>query len=186
MWKRFETDEELMRKLVEDGEEECYDELCRRYERRLERFCEGWLGNRQDAEDVTCVTLTKGYRNRRKYRGRYTFQTWIFRIATNSCIDLLRRKSNRSEAAVSADEIQSNSKTPPSELLRDETLRAVFECLQELPAEQRTIASLRVDKKMTFQAISEIVGRGLTTVHAIWGRTRQSLMRCLKRKGIRI
>ena len=80
---------------VQRGDESAFVTLAERYRRQLHVHCYRMLGSFEDAEDVVQETLLRAWRNRSAFEGRSLFRTWLYRIATNACLDALARRPRR-------------------------------------------------------------------------------------------
>jgi RNA polymerase sigma-70 factor (ECF subfamily) len=78
------------------GDAEAFQELIEPYRRELQVHCYRMLGSFQDAEDALQDTLLAAWRHLGEFEGRASIRTWLYRIATNRCLDLLRSASRRS------------------------------------------------------------------------------------------
>ncbi|MTI53463.1 MAG: sigma-70 family RNA polymerase sigma factor [Geosporobacter ferrireducens] len=85
------TDQELIEKILK-GEGELFEELIRRYKNGVYSLCLRMLGNTEDAKDMAQETFIKCYHALGKYSREYKFSTWLFKIATNLCIDEHRKR----------------------------------------------------------------------------------------------
>ena len=83
-------DYKLVRRAVEEGDQKAYAELMARYKDSIYYMLLKMVNNRDDAEDLTIEAFGKAFRNIKQYTPDYAFSTWLFKIATNTAIDLLR------------------------------------------------------------------------------------------------
>ncbi|HVM00719.1 MAG TPA: RNA polymerase sigma factor [Egibacteraceae bacterium] len=88
------SDDELVAAWVE-GERRAFDALVDRYERRVYGICYRYFGNASDAEDAMQETFVAVLRRGGTYSGTAAFSTWLYRVATNACNDLARKRSRR-------------------------------------------------------------------------------------------
>jgi RNA polymerase sigma-70 factor, ECF subfamily len=80
---------------VRQGSEVEFATLVERHRRELRVHCYRMLGNLDDADDVVQETFVKAWRSRAGFEGRSTVRTWLYRIATNACLDAIKRKKRR-------------------------------------------------------------------------------------------
>src|SRR6516164_6194507 len=76
----------------EKGDEKAYAELMQRYKKPVYHMILKMVRNVDDAEDLTIEAFAKAFKNLKKFNPEFTFSTWLFRIATNNCIDFIRKK----------------------------------------------------------------------------------------------
>ncbi|MCL2660745.1 MAG: sigma-70 family RNA polymerase sigma factor, partial [Acidobacteriaceae bacterium] len=89
-------DDDLIR-AAQKGDRAAFDTLVRRYDQSVLRLALHMLGNEQDAQDVHQEAFLKAYRHLANFRFECSFYTWLYRIATNLCLDHLRRRKSRRE-----------------------------------------------------------------------------------------
>jgi hypothetical protein len=90
---RVEEDTEVAAARV--GDESAFAGLVERYRRELQVHCYRMLGSYQDSEDMVQETFLRAWRKREGFQGRSTFRAWLYRIATNACLDALARRPRR-------------------------------------------------------------------------------------------
>jgi RNA polymerase sigma-70 factor, ECF subfamily len=78
-----------------------FDDLVRRYRRELHVHCYRMLGSFEEAEDHVQEVLLRAWRGRERFEGRSSPRTWLYRLATNACLDTLRRDARRAVPAPS-------------------------------------------------------------------------------------
>ena len=145
-----------------DGDAEAYRELVERHGRNVFRLSYRLTGNEQDAEDVVQETFLKAYRNLSRYDGRAGFGTWAYRIATNSALDLLRRRERaRTEPLPDGED----APEPPSEGLTPERVaegselgRRLARAMTRLSASEKTAFVLRHQEGCSLQEIAAALG----------------------------
>src|SRR6187402_2674993 len=82
----------LVEKAKSSGDEKAFAELMSRYKKPVYHMILKMVRNVDDAEDLTIEAFAKAFKNIRKFNPEFTFSTWLFRIATNNCIDFIRKK----------------------------------------------------------------------------------------------
>src|SRR6187551_3297340 len=85
-------DYNLVKKCVEQGDQKAYAELMSRYKDSIYFMLLKMVNNRDDADDLTIEAFGKAFKNIKQYTPDYAFSTWLFKIATNNCIDFIRKK----------------------------------------------------------------------------------------------
>src|ERR1035437_809481 len=85
-------DYKLVRLAVNTGDQKAYAELMSRYKDSIYFMLLKMVNNRDDADDLTLEAFGKAFKNLHQYTPEYAFSTWLFKIATNNCIDFIRKK----------------------------------------------------------------------------------------------
>lgn len=93
------ADEELVAR-AREGDTGAFDLLVRRYQRRIYALAYHMTSHHQDADDVVQETFTKAYRSLRRFHGRSSFYTWLYAIASNLSLNLLRRRKRRQSTSL--------------------------------------------------------------------------------------
>ncbi len=172
-----------------------FGDQLERHRTELLTHCYRMLGSRQDAEDVTQETLLRAWRGREAYAGDAAVRTWLFRIATNACLDLLRRRRRRpvtletdahpattgatSPAAVPwLEPLPDTMLTPTAEdrLVARETVELVLvAAVQHLPPRQRAVFTLRDVLGWTTAEVADALETTTTAIHSTVQRARAAL-----------
>src|SRR5688572_17374163 len=92
---RGHVDETEMAAAATAGDETAFTALTRRYRRELQVHCYRMLASFEDAQDLVQETFLRAWKNRATFEGRSSFRTWLYRIATNACLDFLERSRRR-------------------------------------------------------------------------------------------
>jgi RNA polymerase sigma-70 factor (ECF subfamily) len=95
MTSRPETDETLVLAAIRAGDQAAFGDLAERHRRRLHLHCYRMLGSFEDAEDLVQETFLRAWRARAAFEGRSLFHTWLYRVATNACLNVLERSPRR-------------------------------------------------------------------------------------------
>ena len=159
------------------GDQAAFAELFARYERRIYAFVYRMMGNPDDAFDLTQETFLKAFRALDRTDAELNVNAWLHRIASNACMDVLRRRQRlrwlpwdgaRHERASSQREDD-----PEDTLLGDETQRAVARVLQAMSPRNRQAMILREYEGLSYQEIAAVVGLSLPAVKSLLFRARQ-------------
>ncbi len=122
-----------------------------------------------ETEDVMQNIMLKVYNNLNSYNPLYSFNTWIYSIARNSAVDLLRKKSvlNNMLAAVKSEAVYisiNDNKTPEELLLKREVKTEIEEWIKKLPERERQISFLKFYEDLTYREISKIMDIPVGTI----------------------
>jgi len=178
-------------RLALKGDQRAFAEIVDLYKDKLYHLAYRMTGNRQGSEDVVQETFLRVYKNLDRYDENQKFSTWIYRIATNICIDQLRkRKAIYSLDAESSDHegldgyamLPSDDRTPESELLLSETQRIIHGAIATLPVKYKSIMILRYLQDLSLQEIADVLEMPVTTVKTRVHRGREFLRKKLEHK----
>ena len=174
--------------LLQQGDEAAFEALVRLYEKKVYTLCRRMCGNDEDAQEAAQDTFLALWRSAKSFRGDASLATWIYRLATNACIDLLRR-SKRGGERVSLDdeettfELADERPLPEQALERKETQRLISEGLAALPEDYRAILLLREAEGLSYAEIAEAMHMELGTVKSRISRGRVLLRNYLTASG---
>jgi RNA polymerase sigma-70 factor (ECF subfamily) len=142
---------------VKRGQSEDFEILVRRHETRLFALAWRMLHNRADAEDAVQETFVKAYRSLKRFRGEARFSTWLYRIALNHILNMLRKASRLRGADLDLERMESPRR--PTTASREKELQvAVASAVDELPPRQRAIFHMRYEEERSHAEIAEILG----------------------------
>lgn len=171
------------------GDLESFNQLVRLYEGRVYNLCLRMLGDPESAADATQDCFISAYRNLRSFRGG-SFRSWLLRIATNACYDVLRVRKRRPatslDAAISSDDENMRldppdpSESPDDVALRHELGAAIQTGLDQLPEDQRVVVILSDIQGMAYDEIASITNSNLGTVKSRLSRGRARLREILR------
>ncbi|HEX5236330.1 MAG TPA: sigma-70 family RNA polymerase sigma factor [Silvibacterium sp.] len=155
---------------AQQGSRTAFDALVRQYDQAVLRLALHLTGSEQDAEDIHQEAFLKAYRYLGNFRFECSFYTWIYRIATNLCLDLLRRrKSRREDQAVMIDQNgdemdllgnvsdQRASANPDRELSRKFLGERISSALDELTPRERMVFELKHYQGLRLRIIGEML-----------------------------
>ena len=175
-----------------DNDIAAFESLVARYQTRITAYAARMLGSVDDAEDVAQETFIKAYRSLDSFRGASSFSTWLYRIATNLCIDRARAKKRRPQSAYSLDEPFDNddasgtreiadfSQEPMRGVERDELRRQVRETVMEMPDKLRAVLVMCDIQGMAYEQIAQVLGCPIGTVKSRLFHARADLARRLR------
>ena len=184
------ADEE--RRLVEvaqRGDVASFNELVRLFEGRVYTLCYRMLGDADSAADAAQDAFLAAFRNLRSFRGG-SFRSWMLRIATNTCYDVLRIRKRRPSVSLDIDadgetessplQIADTAESPDDFAQRRELAAAIQQGLTELPDEQRIVLILSDIQGLAYEEIAQITNSNLGTIKSRLSRGRARLRDVLK------
>lgn len=139
--------------------------------------------NESDAEDLSIETFEKAFKKLDQYVPQYAFSTWLFRIATNHCIDFIRKKKLRTTSIDEASEndnswgiqIEHSSKDPEEKYIEKQKINLMREVVSNLDDPYRTLVEMRYFKELSYEEIAVERDIPLGTVKAQLFRARSLL-----------
>ena len=174
--------------LLQQGNEAAFEALVRLYEKKIYTLCRRMCGNDEDAQEAAQDAFLSLWRSAKSFRGDASLSTWLYRLATNACIDLLRRNKRGGER-VSLDDEETSlelvdaAPLPEQALERKETQRLINEALAALPEEYRAILLLREAEGLSYAEIADAMHMELGTVKSRISRGRVLLRNYLTASG---
>lgn len=159
-----------------------FETLAASQEKNVYLTCLRMVHNPEDALDCAQDTMLKAYRAFGSYRGDSQFSTWISRIATNVCLDFLRKRKKN----LSLDDMQEEGFDVPdekasvySQLEQQERLRLLRKGIQTLPPDMKAVIILRDMEGRSMEEISQILSLPQGTVKSRLNRARNKLCKIL-------
>ncbi|MFN5323597.1 MAG: RNA polymerase sigma factor [Bacteroidota bacterium] len=186
----------LVREAVDNGDQKAYAELMARYKDSIYFMLLKMVNNRDDADDLTIEAFGKAFRNLKQYTPDYAFSTWLFKIATNNCIDFIRKKR---KMTVSLDkgfdtddggemtlEVRSNQPDPEEHMMKKQNILLMRDVVDRLKPRYRRLVELRYFQERSYEEISDELKLPLGTVKAQLFRAREFLYQIMKNSGHKI
>lgn len=165
--KRMLQSDEYLLELAIAGDGGCFGELVERWQPRIFLFICRYVGNPEEAKDLTQNTFTKAFENLNRLSNTAHFSAWIYKIALNECRMGFRRRQRRPSVPFdeSQAEVERTQKavTPDLELESRERVRQVREVFQLLPKEQREVILMKEFEGLRFNDVAEILGIPVST-----------------------
>ena len=163
-------DESALIRAAQRGEQRAFEELVRQYDQNVLRMAFHLLGSAEDANDIYQETFLRVYRNLHKFRYDCSFHTWLYRIVTNLCLDVLRKRKVRKEEpptiVTSEGEIDRMDSVPDArshgdpqrELFSRQLERRIRDVLTGLTPRERIVFEMRHYEGMRLREIGEALG----------------------------
>ena len=190
---KAQYDYELVLHAIE-GDQKAYAELLGRYRDAIYFMLLKMVTNSSDAEDLTIEAFGKAFKNINQYTPNYAFSTWLFKIATNNCIDFIRKKklNNISIDHNSVNEdsapmtIPADTLDPEENLISQQKVILLRSVVSKLKPRYRKLIELRYFHEFSYEEISEELELPIGTVKAQLFRARELLYNILKNSSHKI
>jgi RNA polymerase sigma-70 factor (ECF subfamily) len=176
------SDERALVAAAQAGDERAFRALVEPYRRPLEVHCYRMLGSPHDAEDVAQETLLRAWRSLDRFERRASVHTWLYRIATNACLDELERRPRRPEPVV---EPYPDARLPDAGFpvadpaaryaLREGMELAFLTAIQRLPGRQRAVLILRDVLGWTGAEVADLLESTVAAVNSALQRARATI-----------
>jgi len=185
-------DYNLIEKAIK-GDQSSYDRLMKKYYKLVHNLIYRMIYNKEDVEDLTQEAFIKAFNSLEKFDHQFAFSTWLYKIASNNCIDYLRKKKLNtisidkefdSEDEDLRFEIPDNDYKPDKNILDTERKKILEDAIESLPEKYKTVILLRHQDEMEYEEIAKKLSIPLGTVKAHIFRGRELLNRYLKDKRI--
>ena len=193
---KAKIDYKLVVKAINYKDQKAFTDLMDRYRDSIFFMLLKMVNNRDDAEDLTIEAFGKAFNRLHQYTPNYAFSTWLFKIATNNCIDFLRKKKknvlsidNRLEnedGDTFMIELRSSNRNPEEEAIREQKNQLMRSIVKRLKPRYQILIELRYFKEMSYDEIAEELDLPLGTVKAQLFRARDFLFNILKDNKDRI
>lgn len=183
-------DYHLVQRAMQEGEQKAFAELMERYREPIYFMLLKMVNNKDDAEDLTIEAFGKAFRRLGQYTPQFAFSTWLFKIATNNCIDFIRKKRIKAISidqgfqSEDGDTIEISVKDvvlDPAEMLqKEERIRKMRAIVEKLKPRYRRLVEMRYFEEMAYEEIAEELKLPLGTVKAQLFRAREFLFQMMK------
>ena len=173
-----------------EGNQKAYADLMQRYKDSIYFMVLKMVNNKEDAMDLTVETFAKAFEKLDKYQPDYAFSTWLFRVATNNCIDFIRKKklSTTSIHGMVDDDgddqplqIKSDTLNPEETSIKKQQTEELKELIDSLPPRYRNLITLRYFDELSYEEIAQQLDLPLGTVKAQLFRGRYLLGNIINR-----
>jgi len=177
--------------LAKEGDQNAFAELMKRYNRSLYHVILKMVRNVDDAEDLTIEAFAKAFKNLDRFKQDYTFSTWLFKIATNNCIDFIRKKKNNETFSLNNLynnteneefdlDIADENANPQENAIRSQKVELMQKLVARLPSKYRKLVTMRYFEERAYQEIAEELEIPIGTVKAQLHRARELLYDMIK------
>ena len=183
--KKIQTTEELMQR-VANGDRHAFTTLVQVHQNSILNYIWRLMGDKTRAEDLSQDVFLRVWKSAPKYENRAKFSTWIYRIATNLCLNKMRTLKIKNMFLTPLplkkhSQINTDSKTPENQLLKTEQTRRIFDILNTLPSAQRIAVTLKFYQGLSYAEISQILDRSIPAVDALLVRAKKNIQKKIRK-----
>lgn len=156
-----------------------FDVIVERHRRSVYQLCYRFVGNHEDASDLTQDVFLRAFRGLRTFKGQSALATWLYRIAVNVSLNRVSLKTPINEPIDKREHVDDRSESPSDRMLRGERAVQVRAAIQRLPRKQRAALILRMYHEMSHQQIADTLGSSVGAVKANVFHALQNLKKLL-------
>lgn len=181
----------LVRKALDNKDQKAYAELMGLYRDSIYFMLLKMVNNKDDAEDLTIEAFGKAFKRLEQYTPTYAFSTWLFKIASNNCIDFIRKKKAQTfsidrtiedrEGGEMKLDLKSQGLDPEEKIIKEQKIKLMREVVRKLKPRYRQLIELRYFKEYSYEEIADELDIPLGTVKAQLFRGREFLFQILKK-----
>lgn len=183
-------DYKLVRSAIDEKSEKAYTELLERYRDSIYFMLLKMVNSKDDAEDLTIEAFGKAFKKLEQYTPNYAFSTWLFKIASNNCIDFIRKKKKNTFSMNRAIEnedggemeldIQSDELDPEEVMMKTQKIEMMHDVVNKLKPRYRVLVELRYFKEFSYEEIANELNIPIGTVKAQLFRAREFLFQIMQ------
>ena len=180
-------DYQLVCRAREDGDQRAYADLMRMYKEPIYLLLLKMTNNPTEADDLTMEAFGKAFASLHLYTPTHAFSTWLFSIATNNCVDFIRKKRlqtiylddirTKSEGEVYEYPIPSEGDNPEENIIHEQRVQILREVVRQLKPRYRKLVEMRYFEEMSYEEIAEELGRTTGAVSQYVARHRDEFPR---------
>lgn len=178
------------------GDQSAFNELLTKYRNPVKFMVQRMISNPEDIEDVVIDTFGKAFSNIKSYTPDYGFSTWLFKIATNRCIDHIRKKRintlsinhtyENEDGGYEGIDLDSGGLTPEEETIKEQKNILMRQFVNKLKPNYRELVELRYFEELSYEEIADKLDLPLGTVKAQLFRARDFLARYITKSNIQL
>jgi RNA polymerase sigma-70 factor (ECF subfamily) len=187
---KAQRDYRLVKLAIEAGDQKAYANLLNFYRDSIYFMLLKMTNNPDDADDLTIEAFGKAFKKLDQYTPEYAFSTWLFKIASNNCIDFIRKRKKEMQSIDKslenqqgnelANTIPSQTPDPEEKFIEQQKIKLMREVVEKLKPHYRRLVELRYFSEFSYEEIAEELEIPLGTVKAQLFRAREFLYNIMK------
>ncbi len=171
---------------LKKGKRHAYEELLDRFQNKVFNKCLSFVPNKEDAEDIAQEVFVEIFRSIQNFKGQAKLSTWIYRIATNKCLEFIRKKNTKkrfaflqliSGAQQPIDKVGyfTEFNHPGIQLEQKEQSEQLFKAINQLPENQKVVFTLHKVDGLSYKEVCEITQKSISSVESLMFRAKKNL-----------
>lgn len=148
------------------GRHGAFDLVVERHRRTVYQLCYRFVGNHEDASDLSQDVFLRAYRGLRNFRGGSSLGTWLYRIGVNVCLNRVASKKPPTEDLDARPHVDAAHESQVDRVLRHERAARVRGAIARLPPKQRATLVLRMYQELSHEEIAQVLGSSVGAVKA--------------------
>ena len=183
-------DYKLVQLAVNNGNQKAYADLMNNYKDSIYFMLLKMTNNSDDADDLTIEAFGKAFKKLHQYTPDYAFSTWLFKIASNNCIDFIRKKKKltlsidktyeNQEGSEMAQNIPAGVLDPEENFIKKQKVKLMRDIVERLKPRYKSLIEMRYFQELSYEEIADELKLPLGTVKAQLFRAREFLYNILK------
>lgn len=161
-----QLDDPALVRLCLNGRRDAFDTIVERHRRAVYQLCYRFVGNHEDASDLSQDVFVRAYRALRNFKGQSALGTWLYRIGVNVCLNRVTAKSPRMEPLDVVERMDVRAERADAAIERQEISAQVRAAINRLPKKQRATLILRAYHDLPHEEIARILGSSVGAVKA--------------------
>ena len=189
-------DYSLVRRALDSADQKAYAELMERYRDSVYFMLLKMINNKDDADDLTIEAFGKAFHRLHQYTPTFAFSTWLFKIASNNCIDFMLKKKTQTysldkpfendEGGELSIDVKADILDPEEKVIKKEKIQLMRDVVEKLKPRYRNLIEMRYFEELSYEEISDKLELPIGTVKAQLFRAREFLYNFLKESPGRI
>lgn len=140
------------------GRREAFDVLVERHRRNVYLLCYRFVGNQEDASDLTQDVFVRAFKGLAKFKNESQLSTWLYRVGVNVCLNRVAEKRPPTEPVDAVEFVDARAADPLRAIVQQEKAIEVRRAIRKLPPKQRATLVLRVYQELSHEEIARVLG----------------------------
>lgn len=176
--KNLKSDEDILVAAINRGDQDAFKQIIEAYQDKIMRVCMGFVGNREDAEDLAQDVFIQLFKSSSGLRGEARLSTWLYRVAVNKSLNHIRsRKLKKQYENIEISDAfdPASGEEADDRIKASDHRKALREAIGRLPENQRTAFILQKYEELSYEEISKVMKLSLSSVQSLIFRARKNL-----------